>query len=97
MGGRGVPHGSAGKEFACNAGDTGAMGLIPVLGRSPRDGNDNPLQYSCLKHPIDRGAWWAIVQCGCKELQRMTKRGIEQGGKTYPKCESAKDSFAYLQ
>ena len=41
--------------------ETGAVGLIPVLGRSPGEGNDNPLQYSCLKNPTDRGGWWAIV------------------------------------
>ena len=36
-------------------------GSIPGSGRSPREGNGNPLQYSCLKNPIDRGAWWATV------------------------------------
>ena len=43
------------KEFACNAGD---LGLIPGSGRSFGEGNGNPLQYSCLENPIDRGAWW---------------------------------------
>ena len=38
------------------------MGLIPVSGRSPGEGNGNPLQYSCLENPMDRGAWQAIVQ-----------------------------------
>ena len=37
------------------------MGLIPGLGRSPGEGNGNPLQYSCLENPMDRGAWWAVV------------------------------------
>ena len=41
-----------------NAGD---MDLIPGLGRPPREGNANPLQYSCLKNPVDRGAWRATV------------------------------------
>ena len=50
--------GSDGKESACNAGDPG---LIPESGRSPGGGNDNPLQYSCLENPMDRGAWWATV------------------------------------
>ena len=45
---------SVGKESACNAGDPSS---IPVLGRSPREGNCNPLQYSCLKNSMDRGAW----------------------------------------
>ena len=37
------------------------MGLIPGLGRSPGEGNSNPLQYYCLDNPMDRGAWWATV------------------------------------
>ena len=39
----------------------GVMGLIPRLGRSPGEGNGNPLQYSCLGNPMDRGTWWATV------------------------------------
>ena len=50
--------GSDDKAFACNAGDPGS---IPGSGRSPGGGNGNPLQYSCLENPIDRGAWWATV------------------------------------
>ena len=46
------------KNPPANGGD---MGLIPELGRSPREGNDNPLQYSWLKNPMGRGAWQAIV------------------------------------
>ena len=46
------------KESAYSA---GAVGLIPGSGRSPEEGNGNLLQYSCLKNPMDRGAWWAIV------------------------------------
>ena len=52
----GFPGGSDGKESACNVGD---LGLIPGSGRFPGEGNDNPLQYSCLENPMDRGAWWA--------------------------------------
>ena len=43
------------------AGDTRDAGSIPGSGRSPREGNDYPLQYSCLENPMDRGAWWAMV------------------------------------
>ena len=50
----GLPGGSDGKASICNAGDPG---LIPGLGRSPGEGNGNPLQYSCLENPMDRGAW----------------------------------------
>ena len=49
-----LPGGSDGEEFACNAGDSGS---IPGSGRPPGGGNDNPLQYSCLENPMDRGAW----------------------------------------
>ena len=48
----------SGKKSACRAGD---LGLIPGLRRSPGGGYDNPLQYSCPKNPMDRGAWWATV------------------------------------
>ena len=50
--------GSDSKESACNAGDSG---LIPGVGRSPGEGNGNPLQYSCLENSMDREAWWATV------------------------------------
>ena len=55
---------SVGKESACNAGD---LGLIPGLGRCPGEGNGNPLQYSCLENPIDRGAWPATMSMGSQE------------------------------
>ena len=48
----GFPGGSDSEEFTCNAGD---LGLIPGLGRSPAGGHGNPLQYSCLENPRDRG------------------------------------------
>ena len=48
------PGGSSGKESACNVGD---LGLIPGLGRSPGEGNGNPLQDYCLENPMDREAW----------------------------------------
>ena len=54
----GFLHSSVGGSSACNAGD---LGLIPGLGRSPGEGNGNPLQYSCLENPMDRGAWQATV------------------------------------
>ena len=51
------PLSSVGKESACNAGD---LGSVPGLGRSPGEGNGNPLQYSCLENPMDRGACQAL-------------------------------------
>ena len=49
------------KNPPANAGDIGDMGSIPGLGKSPGGGHGNPLQYSCLENPMDRGAWWATV------------------------------------
>ena len=54
----GLPRWLSGKESACQAGD---VGLIPGSGTSPGEGNGNPLQYSCLENPMDRGAWLATV------------------------------------
>ena len=54
----GFPHSSVGKESACSAGD---LGSIPGSGRSPGEGNGNPLQYSCLENPMDRGVWQATT------------------------------------
>ena len=52
------PGGSDGKASAYNVGD---LGSIPGSGRSPGEGNGNPLQDSCLENPMDRGTWWATV------------------------------------
>ena len=60
----GFPGDSVVKNPPANAGD---MGSIPGLGRSPREGNGNPLQYSCLGNPMDRGARWATVHGVTKE------------------------------
>jgi len=57
--------GSVGKESACNAGDPGS---VPELGRSPGERNGNPLQYSCLEKPMDKGARQATV-CGIAKSQ----------------------------
>ena len=57
--------GSDGKEFSCNAGD---LGLIPGSGRSPGEGNGNPLQYSCLGNPMIRRVWLPTAHGGHKAL-----------------------------
>ena len=57
----GFPGGSDGKKSTCNTGGTRGMGLILGLGRLPREGNGNPLQYSCLGKSRDRGVWQATV------------------------------------
>ena len=61
----GFPGGSEGKVSACNAGDPGS---IPGMGRSPGEGNGNPLQYSHLENPMNGGAWWATI-CGVAKSQ----------------------------
>ena len=55
----GLPHSSVGKLSACSAGDPGSQ-------RSPGEGNGNPVQYSCLENPMDRGAWRATVHGAAK-------------------------------
>ena len=60
--------GSVVKNPPASAGDTGDMGSIPGLGRSPGGGNGNPLQFSYLKNPMDRGAWQATVHGVAREL-----------------------------
>ena len=55
---KGFPRSSVGKGSACSAGDQGSM---PGSGRSPGEGNGNPLQYSCLENPRDSGAWWVTI------------------------------------
>ena len=50
------------KNLPANAGDMRDEGSVPGLGRSPGGGHGNPLQYSCLENPKDRGVWWATVQ-----------------------------------
>ena len=65
----GFPGGSDGKASACNAGDPGST---PGLGRSPGEENGNPLQYSCLENPMDRGAWWGTVHGVAKSPTRLS-------------------------
>ena len=63
----GFPGGSAVNNLPANAGDTGS---IPGSGRSPGEGNDNPLQYSCLENFMDRGAWQTAIHGVTKESDR---------------------------
>ena len=60
-----------GKNLPANAGDLRGSGLIPGSGRFPGRGNGNPLQYSCLKNPTDRGAWWAMIHWVAKRQTRL--------------------------
>ena len=64
---RDLPGGAVDKSLPANAGDIRDVGLNSGSGRSPGGGHGNPLRYSCLENPMDRGAWWATV------------RGVAQG------------------
>ena len=59
------------KSSPASAGDVRDAGSIPGLGRSPGGGHGNPLQYSCLENPMDRGAWWATVHRVAKSRTRL--------------------------
>ena len=59
-------------NLPANEGDIRDAGLIPGLARSPGEENGNPLQYSCLANPMDRGAWWATVH-GVTKSQAQLK------------------------
>ena len=66
---KGFPCSSVGKESACNAGD---LGLIPGSGRSPGEGNGNPLRYPCLENLMDTGAWRAAAHRVAKSQARLS-------------------------
>ena len=59
------------KNLPANAGDSRDVGSIPGSGRSPGEGSGNPLQYSCLENPVDRGAWWATVLVVAKSWTQL--------------------------
>ena len=67
------PSSSVGKESACSAGDAGRCRFDPWVGKIPGGGNGNPLQYSFLKNPMDRGAWWAIIHRIAKSQTRLKR------------------------
>ena len=64
----GFPAGTVVKNLPANAGGSRDEGSIPGSGRSPGGGNGNPLQYSCLENPMERGTWWATVHGVTKSL-----------------------------
>ena len=76
-----VPGGSDGKESACNAGD---LASIPESRRSSGEGNGNPLQYSCLENPMDRGAQWATVHRVAKSQTRLSMHTFHDKRKSLP-------------
>ena len=60
------------KNLPANTGDAGDVGSTPGSGRSSGEGNGNPLQYSCLKNAMDRGAWWATVPAVAKSQTQLS-------------------------
>ena len=66
-----------------NAGDIRDVGLIPKLGRFPEEGNGNPLQYSCLENPMDRGGWQAIVHGVAKSWTQLKQLSTHTHDFTY--------------
>ena len=69
---RASPVASTVRNPPANSGDTGGTDSVPELGRSPGEGNGNPLQYSCLGNPMDRGAWRATVHGVSKSQTRLS-------------------------
>ena len=68
----GFPSGAGGKNLPVSGRNVRDLGLIPGSGRSPGGGNGNPLQYSCLEGPMDRGAWRATVHWVTKSWTRLS-------------------------
>ena len=81
------PGGSEVKASASNVGDQGS---IPGLGRSPGEGNGNPLQYSCLEHPMDGGAWQATVHGITKSRTRLSDFTFTKGGQIWSEIHFCK-------
>ena len=76
----GFPGGSSAKNLPANTGDIRDVGSIPGSGRSPRGGNGYPLQHFCLKNPMDRRTWQAIVH-GVRKSQIPLSAGKRQSAK----------------
>ena len=84
------------KNLSANAGDSGDASSIPRSKRSPGEGNGSPLQYSCLKNPMDRGAWWATVHKVVKNQMQLSMHSLSKKfhirsihNKLWTKCPKA--------
>ena len=82
------------KNLPANAGDIRDVGLIPGLGRSPRGGRGNPLQYSCLENPRDGGAWWAAIYGVTQSWTRLKRLSSSSSSKdkSFPGGSDSKES-----
>ena len=81
------------KKLPANAGDIRDLSLIPGSGRSSGEGNGNPLQYSCLENPMDRGAWWAAVH-GVAQSRTLLKRLSMHASRRLAESLSAESSLS---
>ena len=79
------------KKSACQTGDPGS---IPGLGKSPGEGNGNPLQYSCLENSMDRGAWWATVH-GVAKTRTLLKRLSTHAPRRHSCCSLEEPVFHF--
>ena len=77
----GFPGGSVVKNLPAKAGEIIDVGSIPGLGRYPGGGNGNPLQYSCLENPMDKGAWWVTVHGVANSQTRLSTHTYTHTGK----------------
>ena len=87
------------KNLTANAGDLRDMGLIPGLGRCPGGGHGNPLQYSCLENPMDRGAWWDTVHRAIQSrtrLKLMTHACTPLPNSSWPSQIQTSYSFTFI-
>ena len=85
------------KNLPANAGDIRDVGLIPRLGRSPGEGHNNPLQYSCLGNPMDRVAWWATVHGITKSQTQLSNLAAAAAANFFiHSCISQENSFFSL-
>ena len=80
---KGIPRWTVVKNLPVNAGDARDVGSIPGLGKSPGVGNGNPLQYSCLGNPMDRGAWWALVHGVTNSWTQLSTHTTRVGKREY--------------
>ena len=93
----GFPGGAEVKASACNVGD---LGSIPGSGRSPEEGNGNPLQYSCLENPMDGGAWWAtysprVANSRTQLSDFISAKKVEEGEQEGPERRSWRDEESW--
>ena len=91
----GLPGGASGKEHTCQCRRRRSDPWRRSLGRSPGEGHGNPLQYSCLENPMDRGAWWATVHGVTKSQTRLKRLSVQVHTKTYA-CVTGKNGGGAL-